>query len=65
METLNFLCYLVHCSGRRGRSCYPFVLLAVINIFTYIETKQYNELNLDVDLEDLDLYLSPDTYLLL
>ena len=41
------------------------MLLAVINIFTYIETKQYNELNLDVDLEDLDLYLSPDTYLLL
>ena len=41
------------------------MLLAVINIFTYIETEQYNELNLDLDLEDLDLYLSSDMYLLL
>ena len=65
METFIFFCHLVPCRGRKGRSCYPFVLLAVINIFTYIETEQYNELNLDVDLEDLDLYLSSDTYLLL
>ena len=41
------------------------MLLAVINVFTYLETEQYNELNWDLDLEDLDLYLSSDMYLLL
>lgn len=63
METFIFsaTCYI----GRKKRSCYPFVLLAVTIIFlAYIETEEYNELKADLQLEDFYSNLCSDTYLL-